>query len=128
MRNREGYALGAELFYYKNELSPDGTTLKADQAVYSGTFNAKYYVEATSWLYPFFGVGLGYTGASFSGDLTGKAAGVSFQGMLGADIRLSDNVGLYLEYKYLVGAPKDSNSQEVKTSGSGILAGLSFQF
>jgi opacity protein-like surface antigen len=128
MRRDDGYALGVELFYYKNDFTPDGTALQGQQTVYSTTFNAKYYFEATSWLYPFLGAGLGYAAANFGGDFTGKAGGVSFQGMLGADIRFSDYVGLYLEYKYLVASPRDSNSQQITTSGTGILAGLSFAF
>jgi hypothetical protein len=36
-------------------------------------------------------------------------------------------VGLYLEYKYL-NAPTRTQDQEIKASGSGFVAGLSFQF
>ena len=87
----------------------------------------KYYIETTRWLYPFLGVGLGFASSSFSGDFTGTASSFAFQGMAGADIRFSDSVGLYLEYKYL-NAPTRTKDQEIKASGSGIFAGLSFQF
>jgi len=127
-RHRDGYALGGELLYYKAEFTPDGTTLKGEQAVLSTTFNLKYYFEATSWLYPFIGAGLGYATSSFSGDFTGKASSFAFQGMAGADIRFSDSVGLYLEYKLLNAPTRDSNGQEFKAGGSGILVGLSIAF
>jgi opacity protein-like surface antigen len=127
-RHRDGYALGGELLYYKAEFTPDGTTLKGEQAVLSTTFNLKYYFEATSWLYPFIGAGLGYANSSFSGDFTGKASSFAFQGMAGADIRFSDSVGLYLEYKLLNAPTRDSNGQEFKAGGSGILVGLSIAF
>jgi len=126
-RDRAGYAIGGELIYYKNNFTVDASTLKGDMTTIVGIFNAKYYIETTRWLYPFLGVGLGYASSSFGGDFTGKASSFAFQGMAGADIRFSKNVGLYLEYKYL-NAPTRTKDQEIKASGSGILAGLSFQF
>jgi opacity protein-like surface antigen len=127
-RDAAGYAIGGEALYYKNDFTPDGTTLNGNQTVLSTTLNAKYYIEATRWLYPFFGVGLGYATATYGGDFTGKAGSWAFQGMAGADIRFSESVGLYLEYKYLSAPVRDSNKQEIKAGGSGILVGLSFQF
>jgi opacity protein-like surface antigen len=127
-RDRAGYALGGEALYYKNNFTANGAPLNGDQTVLAGTLTAKYYIEAASWLYPFVGVGLGYAGASYSGDFTGKASSWAFQGMAGADIRFTDTVGLYLEYKYLSAPVRDSNKQEIKAGGSGILVGLSFQF
>jgi opacity protein-like surface antigen len=126
LRHRDGYALGGELLYYKNEFTQGA--LKGEQAVLSTTFNLKYYFEATRWLYPFIGAGLGYATSSFGGDFTGKAGSFAFQGMAGADIRFSESVGLYLEYKVLNAPTRDSNGQELKAGGSGILAGLSIAF
>lgn len=126
-RDRAGYAIGGELMYYKNNFTVDASTLKGDQTTFVGTFNAKYYIETTRWLYPFLGVGLGFASSTFGGDFTGKAGSFAFQGMAGADIRFSDSVGLYLEYKYL-NAPTRTKDQEIKASGSGFVAGLSFQF
>ena len=126
-RDHAGYALGGEVLYYKNDFTPIGTALKGTQTVVAGTFNVKYYIEATRWLYPFFGVGLGYATSSFGGDFTGKAGSAAFQAMAGADVRFSDSVGLYIEYKYLNAPTRDSN-QEIAAGGHGILAGLSFAF
>ena len=127
-RDDAGYALGGEVLYYKNDFTPDGLSLKGEQTVISTTFNVKYYIETTTWLYPFVGVGLGYAGATFGGDFAGKAGSPAFQAMAGADIRFSDSVGLYIEYKYLNAPTRDSNHQEIKSGGHGILAGLSFAF
>lgn len=126
-RDPAGYAIGGEFIYYKNNFAVDASTLKGAQTTYVGTLNAKYYMEATRWLHPFLGVGLGFARSSFSGDFTGTASSFAFQGMAGADIRFSDSVGLYLEYKYL-NAPTRTQDQEIKASGSGFVAGLSFQF
>lgn len=128
MRHLEGVAWGVELLYYKNDFTPDGTSLKGEQTVISTYFNGKYYFEATSWLYPFVGAGLGYAGASFGGDYTGKVGGFAYQAMAGTDIRLTDTFGLYLEYKYLRATGQDSTGQTIKLGGSGILAGLSIAF
>jgi opacity protein-like surface antigen len=126
-RDRAGYAIGGELIYYKNKFTVDASPLKGDTTTLVGILNAKYYVETTRWLYPFLGVGLGFASSSFGGDFTGKASSFAFQGMAGADIRFSKSVGLYIEYKYL-NAPTRTKDQEIKASGSGILAGLSFAF
>ena len=126
-RDPVGYAIGGELIYYKNNFTVDASTLKGATTTYVGTLNVKYYIETTRWLYPFLGVGLGFASSSFSGDFTGTASSFAFQGMAGADIRFSDSVGLYLEYKYL-NAPTRTKDQEIKASGSGFVAGLSFQF
>jgi opacity protein-like surface antigen len=128
LRHKDGFAIGVEAFYYKNDLTDSGATLQATQAVVAGTLNAKYYFGVADWFYPFLGTGVGFAGANFSGDLQGKSSGPVFQGMLGADIRFSGSVGLYIEYKYLSSNTSDNANQKIKVGGSGILAGLSFPF
>src|SRR5262245_61815501 len=86
--------------------------------------NVKYYFEATSWLYPFLGAGLGYAGTKFGGDLQGSTGGFAFQGLAGADVRFSRNVGLYLEHKYLSATTADKSSQPVEVGGTGVFAGI----
>jgi hypothetical protein len=126
-RHESGFAVGGEVFYYKNSLAPNGTAFKGEQAVLAATLNGKYYLEAADWLHPFLGAGFGYASAAFSGDLTGKASGPVFQGMAGVDIRFG-GVGLYLEYKYLNSTASDSQNQKVKIGGSGVLVGVSVAF
>ena len=126
-RHVDGFAIGAELFYFKNDLTVSPGAFTGDQTVVSGMLNGKYYFEATDWLYPFVGAGVGFVSASFGGQLTGKASGPGFQGMAGLDVRFS-RVGLYLEYKYLSSTISDGANQKVKAGGSGILGGLSIAF
>jgi hypothetical protein len=129
-RHQEGFAIGAEALYYKNSLTAPGagTTFTGDQTVISGMLNGKYYFGGDSGTFhPFVGAGVGFAGATFSGDLQGKSSGPSFQGMAGADLRFGD-FGLYLEYKYVSATTQDSANQKIKVGGSGVLAGVSFAF
>lgn len=127
-RHVDGFAVGAEVFYYKNDLTSPGTTLQAEQTVISGMLNGKYYFGGTEgWFHPFLGAGVGLAGAKFAGNLQGGSSGPSFQGMLGVDLRFS-SVGLYLEYKYLNTTTSDSANHKVKADGSGFLAGVSVAF
>ena len=127
LRHQGGFAVGAEVLYYKNDLTVPSAALQATQTVVSGMLNAKYYMEVADWFYPFLGGGVGFTSASFGGDLQGKSSGPGFQGMLGADFRFS-RVGLYVEYKYLSSTTQDSANQKIKVGGSGVLAGISVAF
>jgi hypothetical protein len=128
LRHLDGFAVGAEMFYYKNDITAPGTTLAATQTVISGMLNGKYYFGGPEGLFhPFLGGGIGFAGAKFGGDFQGKSGGPAFQGMLGVDLRFS-SVGLYLEYKYLSSTTSDSANQKIKVGGSGILAGVSIAF
>ena len=126
-RHDRGFAVGGEVFYYKNDVTATGTTLKADQAVIAGMVNAKYYLEVSKWLYPFVGVGVGYAQANFGGDLSGKSSGAAFQGMVGAEARFG-SFGVYVEYKHLTSTTQDSTNQKIKVGGSGVLGGISIAF
>ena len=127
-RHQDGFAVGAEVFYYKNDLTVPGTTLQSQQTVISTTLNGKYYFGGSEGTFhPFVGAGIGFSGAKFGGDFTGSSSGPEFQGMLGMDLRFS-SIGLYLEYKYLSATTSDSANQKIKTGGSGILAGVSVEF
>jgi opacity protein-like surface antigen len=127
MRHQDGFAVGAEAFYYKNDLTAGGTTFQATQTVVAGMLNGKYYFGLADWFYPFIGAGAGFASASFAGDFQGKSSGPVFQGMAGADFRFG-GFGLYLEYKYLSATTQDSTNQKIKVGGSGILAGVSVAF
>jgi opacity protein-like surface antigen len=127
-RHRNGLAFGVEVLYYKNELSLNGSQLNGDQEVIASMLNAKYYFAPNSWLYPFVGVGGGLANAKFSGDVSGTMTGPVYQAMVGADVRFSRSVGLYLEYKFLNATTTDSTGQKLDVGGSGILAGLSVVF
>jgi len=126
-RSRNGLAVGSEIFYHKNKLNAVGTTLTGEQTVLSFYLNGKYYFRAVDWLYPFVGVGIGYAGSTYAGDLTGKASGPAYQGMVGTEFRFGA-VGLYLQYKYLASTTDDGAGEKVKVGGKGAFAGISLIF
>ncbi|HKW39285.1 MAG TPA: outer membrane beta-barrel protein [Burkholderiales bacterium] len=127
-RHLRGFAVGAEVLYYKNDLTVPGAALAGDQTVFGAMFNGKYYFGGESGrFHPFLGAGVGFSSAKFGGDFQGSASGPAFQGMLGVDYRFGD-IGVYLEYKYLSSTASDSANQKIKTGGSGILAGMSIAF
>ena len=124
LRHRAGFAVGGEVFYYKNDLVATGVVAK--QQVVALMLNGKYYVPVADWFHPFVGVGVGATDAVYSGDLKGTAGGAAFQGMAGMEFRF-ENVGLLVQYKYLASTTGKSGS-DVKVGGSGVLAGVSIAF
>jgi opacity protein-like surface antigen len=126
-RSRKGPAAGVELFYYKNDLTANGTGLGGRQTVGAYMLNGKYYFRAADRWYPFVGVGVGATNASYSGNLTGKASGFAYQGLAGIEFRY-ENLGVLLQYKYLASTTDDGAGEKVKVGGNGILAGVSLSF
>jgi opacity protein-like surface antigen len=125
-RNRAGFAVGGEVFYYKNDLVALTTGLSAKQQVVALMVNGKYYLRVADWFHPFVGVGVGFADAVYSGGLTGTAGGAAFQGLAGMEFRF-DPVGLVVQYKYLASTTGKSGS-DVKIGGSGVLAGISIAF
>lgn len=124
-RNKEGLALGGEVFSYKHELVANGTALTAQQEVLALMLNGKYYFSAASGFYPFVGAGIGSASASFSGNLSGTTTGLAYQVLAGAEFRFK-NAGLHVQYKSLASTTGDS--EKIKAGGSGILAGVSILF
>ena len=123
-RNKAGFAVGGEIFYYKNDLVATGGSAK--QQVLALTANGKYYLRVADWFHPFVGVGVGYADAVYSGALTGTAGGAAFQGLAGMEFRF-EHVGLLVQYKYLASTTGKSGS-DVKVGGGGVLAGVSIAF
>ena len=124
LRHRTGFALGGEVFYYKNDLVATGVIAK-QQAV-ALMANGKYYFRVADWFHPFVGVGAGVADAIYSGDLKGTSGGTAFQGMAGVEFRF-ENVGVQVQYKYLA-ATTGKSGNDVKIGGSGVLAGVSIAF
>src|SRR6266852_2414965 len=84
-RNKSGFAVGGEIFYYKNDLAATGIIAKQQVLALMG--NGKYYIRVADWFHPFVGVGVGVADAVYSGDLKGSAGGAAFQGMAGMEFR-----------------------------------------
>jgi opacity protein-like surface antigen len=125
-RHKAGFAVGGEVFYYKNDLVTTGAIPSAQQEVLAFMVNGKYYFRAASWFYPFVGAGVGQTNASYSGGLTGKATGLAYQGLAGMEFRFNQ-IGLNVQYKYL-DSTTGGTGKDVKVGGGGILAGVSIVF
>jgi opacity protein-like surface antigen len=125
-RHKAGFAVGGEVFSYKNDLVTAGAIPNAQQEVLALMVNGKYYFRAASWFYPFVGAGIGAAKATYSGGLTGDSTGLAYQGLAGMEFRFKP-VGLYLQYKYLSSKTGDTGN-EVKVGGSGVLAGVSITF
>jgi hypothetical protein len=125
-RNKAGFAVGGEIFSYKNNLVATGTTLGGQQQVIAIMGNGKYYFRAADRLYPFVGVGVGFAQAAYSGNFKGTAGGLAYQGLVGLEFRF-ESVGLHVEYKHLA-STTGKTGKEVKVGGSGILAGVSITF
>ena len=126
-RGSSGFAAGGELFYYRNKLSVNGTPLTVQQEVGAFLVNAKYYLRAASWLYPYLGVGAGYAAGRFSGDVTGTASGPAYQGVAGIELRFG-HVGLNVQYKSFSSTIQDASGEKVKVGGKGAIGGLSIIF
>ncbi len=126
-RGSSGFAAGGEIFYYRNKLSVNGTPLTVQQEVGAFLVNAKYYLRAASWLYPYLGVGAGYAAGRFSGDVTGTASGPAYQGVAGIELRFG-HVGLNVQYKSFSSTIQDVSGEKVKVGGKGAIGGLSIIF
>lgn len=125
-RSKSGFAVGGEVFHYNNDLVSPGATPNAEQEVFAIMANGKYYFRLADWFYPYAGAGIGIANASYSQGLTGTASGLALQAMAGLEFRFN-RIGLNVQYKYL-DATTGSSGKEVKVGGSGILAGVSFDF
>ncbi|MGC2520264.1 MAG: outer membrane beta-barrel protein [Burkholderiales bacterium] len=124
-RSKANFAVGGEIFQYKNDLVATGPIL-GQQEVLVIMVNGKHYFRVANWFHPFAGAGVGYTNAAYSGGFAGKTTGLAYQGVVGMEFRFQQ-VGLYVQYKYLASTP-GSTGNEVKVGGSGILAGVSIVF
>jgi len=123
-RNRAGFAVGGEVFYYKNDLVAAGAI--SQQQVVAIMANGKYYFRAADWFYPFAGAGVGFADALYGGGLKGTQGGTAYQGLVGMEFRFG-SVGLQVQYKHLAATTGKSGS-DVKVGGSGVLAGVSIIF
>jgi len=123
-RNRTGFAVGGEIFYYKNDLVAAGAI--SQQQVVAIMANGKYYFRAADWFYPFAGAGVGFADTLYGGGLKGTQGGTAYQGLVGMEFRFG-SVGLQVQYKHLAATTGKSGS-DVKVGGSGVLAGVSFIF
>ena len=120
-----GYRFGGEIISFSNNYT-SGSRGTIDTLYI--LFNADKRWDATSWLKPYIGVGIGAVSIDVSGPIVGSAGGVAFAARAGIDFTFSSNVGLVVEYKILSGKPDDANSETIDVSGSGAYAGVNIYF
>ncbi|MDH5407317.1 MAG: hypothetical protein OEY00_01755, partial [Gammaproteobacteria bacterium] len=126
-----GVKLGGEAFIFENDFSlfgSQGTTLTL-----MTMFNArKYFLDGM--FKPYIGAGAGVGSVSFNSlPLSGSAAGLNAQFLLGFDAKFSEVFGVFIEYKNVFYADYSGETASGATadfdfSGSGITAGLSIRF
>jgi opacity protein-like surface antigen len=124
LRNKTGFAVGGEVFYYKNDLVAAGAI--SQQQVVAIMANGKYYFRAADWFYPFAGAGVGFADALYGGGVKGTQGGTAYQGLVGMEFRFG-SVGLQVQYKHLA-STTGKTGKDVKVGGGGVLAGVSIIF
>src|SRR3989442_5507299 len=80
-RNRTGFALGGEVFYYKNDLVATGTGAISQHQGAAIMAKGKNYLRAPAWFYPFPAAGVAFAMAPFTGGFKGTQAGPAYQGL-----------------------------------------------
>src|SRR5882762_10601827 len=92
-RSKAGFAVGGEVFYYKNDLATSPPPAVSKQQVLAVMANGKYYLHAADWFYPFVGAGIGFADAVYSGgNLKGSGGGLAYQGLAGMEFRFGRSV------------------------------------
>jgi opacity protein-like surface antigen len=124
-RDPTGLALGGEIFTYSNDIATSSSSTDAQQSALIFLANSKYYFRSPGTIRPFVGAGLGYASATYSGNLTGSATGLAYQGVAGAELRFN-RMFLHLQYKYL--ASTIGSAESISLGGSGLLIGAGFAF
>lgn len=130
-RHPKGFAIGGELFYFRNKW--------ADSVGFSGTVstltygvNGKYYLGIADIVYPYVGLGFGVAASSFSGASSfstydSSSSGIAYQGLIGVEFRFK-YVGVNLQYKRLTADVKttlfDGTTETNEMGGTGQLLGL----
>lgn len=120
-------AIGGELLSYSNDwVSNVGTSGDNDTLVLM--FNGKRYFGPTKLVQPYIGAGIGIASVDFDG-LGGSSSGedLALQVMGGISVRRG-KLGFYSELRWLSSEPEDGAGQDIDVSGTGLFAGLSFQF
>lgn len=124
-RNSTGLAFGGEIFTYSNDIATSSSSTDAQQSALILLANSKYYFRMPGTIRPFIGAGLGYASATYSGNLTGSATGLAYQGVAGAELRFN-RMFLHLQYKYLIATI--GSAESISLGGSGLLIGAGFAF
>lgn len=120
-------AFGVDAISYKHTYQTAGLTGDMRTSVVLG--NAEMRWDAAPWFKPFLSLGAGIVTTSFSGGpLSGNTGGVAVGFRGGADIPLSDNMGLEFELRSITAKPEDSNNVKIDVSSRAVFIGLGLYF
>ena len=110
---------GVEYLTYSNDIIADSDD--ADTAIVMGTI--RKYFDVSKHVQPYIGAGAGVSVVT----IFGSAAGIAFQGMAGVKFPFN-GISAILEYKFISSEAEDAYGATVDVSGSGIFAGVAFNF
>lgn len=113
---------GVETTSYSNDIiSGASFSDKLDTLLVMGT--VRKYFKVSKYVQPFIGAGAGVSVAT----IEGSGSGIGFQGMAGIKFPF-DSISAILEYKFISSEAEDDFGSTVDVSGSGVFAGIGFNF
>lgn len=118
---------GFEIINYSNDItlingSPPISSISADTMLIMA--NGKKYFDVSKSVKPFIGGGIGISAVDLNG---ASASSIAFQGMAGIKFPF-DNFSASVEYKLAMSDAEDSVGDKIDVSGSGLFAGIAFNF
>lgn len=129
-----GIAFGAELFGYEKDIVTTANNFGDASTTHLYGVVEKFFNPEGS-VKPFIGVGLGAVAIRFDATINGaidddygdSATGLSYEIFTGAEIELSDNLGLTVEYKYFdfdIDDDIGTRNINVKSNGQAVFVGV----
>ena len=110
---------GVEFLSYSNDIIAN--SYDADTVIVMGTI--RKYFDVSKHVQPYIGGGAGVSVVT----IVGSGSGTAFQGMAGIKFPF-DSISAILEYKFISSEAEDEVGVTVDVSGSGIFAGIGFNF
>jgi len=123
-----GFAFGVNTYFYEKDLTTTAQATDADIMHVHGV--AQYYFNHKGAVSPFLGLGLGFSAISFnSGILDDEtSSGGSYELNGGVLFKVSETIGLQVEYKYTdfdIDDAIDSLNTNIDTDSHSVLVGVS---
>ena len=110
---------GVEFLNYSNDIIANFND--ADTIIFMGT--VRKYFDVSKHVQPYIGGGAGVSVVT----IIGSGSGIAFQGMAGIKFPFN-SISAILEYKFISSEADDDFGATVDVSGSGIFAGIAFNF
>ncbi len=95
-----GFAFGADTYLYKKDVASPVTISDAGVSHFHAL--VQYYFNSKESISPFIGAGFGFTGIAFNGGLLDdeSSSGLSYELNGGVLFRITDLIGVQVEYKF----------------------------